>query len=179
VDRPDYLHFDLDPVPGAAFEAVRETALLVRTALEGLGMPSYAKTTGSKGIHVYVPIVRGPNQKAVWQFAKRFALDMAKLKPALITAEYRVAKRPAGRVLLDYNQNAWGRTLASVYSPRPKPLAPVSTPVTWEEVENGIRIEDFRIDNVAARIGELGDLWAPVDGKSARFDLAPLLRSAQ
>ena len=179
VDRPDYLHFDLDPVPEATFEAVRETALLVRTALEGLGMPCYAKTTGSKGIHVYVPIVRGPNQKAVWHFAKRFAFDMAKLKPALITAEYRISKRPAGRVLLDYNQNAWGRTLASVYSPRPKPLAPVSTPVTWDEVEQGIRIEDFRIDNVPARIAQLGDLWAPVDAKGGRFDLAPLLPTSK
>ena len=175
VDRPDYLHFDLDPVPGATFEAVRETALLVRTALEGLGMPSYPKTTGSKGIHVYVPIVRGPTQKTVWHFAKRFAFDMAKLKPALITAEYRVAKRPAGRVLLDYNQNAWGRTLASVYSPRPKPQATVSTPVTWDELEKGVALQDFRIDNVPARIAKLGDLWAPLCAKRGRFDLAPLL----
>lgn len=70
VDRPDYLHFDLDPVPDAGFPQVRETALLVREALTTLGMPCCAKTTGSKGIHVYVPIVRGPNQKAVWTFAK-------------------------------------------------------------------------------------------------------------
>src|SRR5215210_7750115 len=84
VDRPDYLHFDLDPVPGATFEAVRETAFLVRTALEGLGMRPLAKTTGSRGIHVYVGIVRGPTQKDVWRFAKQFANDMAKLRPALI-----------------------------------------------------------------------------------------------
>src|SRR6185295_18147067 len=88
VDRPDYLHFDLDPVPGATFETVRESAFVVRAGLEGLGMKPFAKTTGSKGIHVYVPIVRGPTQKEVWTFAKRFAQDMAKLKPDLITAEY-------------------------------------------------------------------------------------------
>src|SRR5437667_4442610 len=70
VDRPDYIHFDLDPVPNAKFEKVRATALLVRESLEALGMPCYAKTTGSKGIHVYVPIVRGPTQKQVWTFAK-------------------------------------------------------------------------------------------------------------
>jgi bifunctional non-homologous end joining protein LigD len=175
VDRPDYLHFDLDPVPEATFEAVRETALLVRTALEGLGMKPIAKTTGSRGIHVYVGIVRGPTQKQVWAFAKRFAHEIANLRPALVTAEYRVAKRPAGRVLVDYNQNAWGRTLASVYSPRPKPLATVSAPVTWGEVEQGVVTEDFRIDNMAARIAQLGDLWAPLCAPRSRFDLAPLL----
>jgi bifunctional non-homologous end joining protein LigD len=175
VDRPDYLHFDLDPVPGASYEAVRETALLVRTALEGLGMQPIAKTTGSRGIHVYVGIVRGPSQKAVWGFAKRFAQDLAKLRPNVVTAEYRIAKRPRGRVLVDYNQNAWGRTLASVYSPRPKPLATVSAPVTWEEIEDGAGIDDFRIDNMRERIAEVGDLWAPLLAERGRFDLQPLL----
>jgi bifunctional non-homologous end joining protein LigD len=161
-NRPDYLHFDLDPTPEATFAQVRETALLVRRGLEGLGMTVYAKTTGSKGIHVYVPIRRGPLQKEVWTFAKNFALGLATHAPKLVTAEYRVAKRPAAHVLVDYNQNAWGRTLASIYSIRPRPKAPVSTPVTWEEVESGIEIEDFRIDNVPARVEKLGDLWKPL-----------------
>ncbi len=177
VDRPDFLHFDLDPVPEASFEAVRETALIVRDALEELGMKPLVKTTGSKGVHVYVAIVRGPTQKEVWRFAKQFAQELAKLKPALITAEYKVAKRPAGRVLVDYNQNAWGRTLASVYSPRPKPRATVSAPVTWNELEQGARIEDFRIDNMPARIAELGDLWAPLAANRDRFDLVKLLQA--
>src|SRR5215218_9253629 len=94
VDRPDYLHFDLDPVPGASFEAVRATALIVRTALEGLGMTCFAKTTGSKGIHVYVPIVRGPTQKEVWRFAKALAFALAQRHPKLITAEYQISRRP-------------------------------------------------------------------------------------
>jgi bifunctional non-homologous end joining protein LigD len=171
VDRPDYLHFDLDPVPGADFETVRETALVVRQALAGLGMQPLAKTTGSRGIHVYVPIVRGPTQKEVWRFAKRFALDLAKLKSGLITAEYRIAKRPAGRVLVDYNQNAWGRTLASLYSPRPTPQATVSMPVTWEELEQGAGIADFRIDNVPSRIARVGDLWSPLLETRGRCEL--------
>ncbi len=175
VDRPDYLHFDLDPVEGASFDQVRETALVVRDGLDALGMRSYAKTTGSKGIHVYVPIVRGPSQKEVWEFAKRFTVGLATLYPSLITAEYRIAKRPHGRVLVDYNQNAWGRTLASVYSVRPQPLATVSTPVTWEELEDGVRLEDFRIDNVPARVNELGDLWAPLLARRGRFQLERLL----
>ena len=135
VDRPDYLHFDLDPGVGATFERVLETARVVREALDALKMPSLVKTTGSKGLHVYVPIVRGPVQKQVWTFAKALAQELAARHPALITAEYRVAKRPRGRVLVDYNQNAWGRTLASIYSVRPRPEATVSTPVTWKEVE--------------------------------------------
>jgi bifunctional non-homologous end joining protein LigD len=175
VDRPDFLHFDLDPVPNATFAQVRETALIVREALDKLGLPSYPKTTGSKGIHVYVPIVRGRTQKEVWGVAKRFAFALAKLYPDLITAEYKIAKRPADRVLVDYNQNAWGRTLASAYSPRPRRLAPVSTPVTWDEIEAGVVIDDFRIDNVPARLAKLGDLWAPVLSSKGRVSIDSLL----
>src|SRR5207253_3059668 len=169
---------DLDPVPGATFENVLETALAVRAALESLKMPCYAKTTGSKGVHIYVPIVRGPTQKQVWTIAKEIALViyvpivrgptqkqvwtiakeialvLASENPELITAVYKVAKRPKGRVLVDYNQNAWGRTLASVYSVRPTPKATVSIPVTWDEIERGVRIDDFRLDNVRKRINK-------------------------
>jgi bifunctional non-homologous end joining protein LigD len=175
VDRPDFLHFDLDPVPPAGFDRVRETALVVREALEGLGIPSYPKTTGSKGIHVYIPIVRGPTQKDVWRFAKAFARLMEERRPDLVTAEYRVANRPAGRVLVDYNQSARGRTLASVYSVRPTPSAAVSTPVTWEEVEDGMEIDDFRLDNVRERIQGRGDLWRPLAWpKRGRVELEEL-----
>ncbi len=97
--------------------------------------------------------------------------ELAAAFPALITAEYRIAKRPHGRVLVDYNQNAWGRTLASVYSVRPKPGAPVSTPVTWAEVEHGFRIEDFRIDTIVDRVRKLGDLWNPMLVQRGRFNL--------
>jgi bifunctional non-homologous end joining protein LigD len=171
VDRPDYLHFDLDPGVGAGFDRVRETGLIVGGALDGLKMRSVVKTTGSRGLHVYVPIVRGPVQKQVWTFAKALAQELAARHPALITAEYRVAKRPPGRVLMDYNQNAWGRTLASLYSARPRPEATVSTPVTWEEVERGVRIEDFTVRNVPARVAKLGDLWKPLLAARGRFDL--------
>jgi len=171
VHRPDFLHFDLDPVPGANFERVLETALIVRDALSKLGMHSFAKTTGSKGIHVYVPIVRGPTQKRIWTLAKQLAQSLEQAHPKLITAEYRIAKRPRGRVLVDYNQNAWGRTLASVYSVRPKPLATVSAPVTWKEVERGVAIEDFRLDNMPARVKRLGDLWKPLLQNRGRIRL--------
>jgi bifunctional non-homologous end joining protein LigD len=171
VDRPDYLHFDLDPGPGAPFGRVLETALVLREALDALGMPSLVKTTGSKGLHVYVPIVRGPLQKQVWTFAKALAQELASRHPAIITAEYRVARRPSGRVLVDYNQNAWGRTLASIYSVRPRPDATVSTPISWQQVQQGVRIEDFTIRNVPSRVAKLGDLWKPLLRTRGRFDL--------
>jgi bifunctional non-homologous end joining protein LigD len=170
-DRPDFLHFDLDPGPGATFDMVRSVALHVRDILGQLAMPTYAKTTGSKGMHIYIPIVRGPLQKEVWTFAKAIAIELEKRHSDVITAEYRKVKRPYARVLVDYNQNAWGRTLASIYSIRPTPFAGVSTPVTWEEIEEGIRIDDFRIDNVRERVRKLGDLWKPVVAGKKRFDL--------
>jgi bifunctional non-homologous end joining protein LigD len=175
TDRPDYLHFDLDPVEGTPFATVREVALRVRDGLEALGMAPVVKTTGSSGMHVYVAIARDPKQKEVWTFAKAFAQTLERLHPEIITAEYRIAKRPAGRVLVDYNQNAWGKTLASVYSVRAKPLATVSTPVSWDEVEAGLELDDFRLDNVRARFARVGDLWAPMKAKRGRFDLRPLL----
>jgi bifunctional non-homologous end joining protein LigD len=171
VDRPDYVHFDLDPGDGASWDHVLECGRIVRDALDTLGMRSVVKTTGSRGLHVYVPIVRGPIQKEVWTFAKALAVELASRHPAVMTSEYRVAKRPKGRVLIDYNQNAWGQTLASVYSVRPRPLAPVSTPVTWTEIDAGVRIEDFRIDNVRARIAQAGDLWKPLLQSRGRVDL--------
>ncbi len=175
VDRPDYLHFDLDPVPKATFPRVLETAGLVREALTRLKMPCYPKTTGSRGIHVYVPIQRGPTQKQVWAFAKEFARQLETRHPRLVTAEYRKAKRPPGRVLVDYNQNAWGRTLASVYSVRPTARAAVSMPLTWKEVEDGVRIDDYRIDNVPGLLRKRGDLWKPLLSSKGRFRLETLL----
>jgi bifunctional non-homologous end joining protein LigD len=171
VDRPDFLYFDLDPGPGVPFAKVREAALLVRDALETDGLPSYAKTTGSHGIHVAVPIIRGPVQKAVWTYAKALSLKLAGQSPRLLTAVYRVAGRPPGHVLVDYNQNAWGRTLASVYSVRPTPTATVSTPVTWREIEQGVDMNDFRLDTVPARVKRLGDLWAPMLARRGRVAL--------
>jgi bifunctional non-homologous end joining protein LigD len=174
VQRPDYLHFDLDPCK-ATWEQVVECGLVLRDALESLKMPTLVKTSGSKGLHVYVPIRRGPTQKEVWTIAKALAFELAARHPNLITAEYRVARRPRGRVLVDYNQNAFGRTLASIYSVRPTRHASVSTPVTWKELEAGARIEDFTLKNVPARIKRRGDLWKPLLASKGRVDLRRFL----
>jgi bifunctional non-homologous end joining protein LigD len=171
VHRPDFLHFDLDPGDGATFEQACECSLIVRDALTSLGMKPYVKTTGSRGLHVYVGLKRGPTQDAVHTFAKALATELTSRNSKLMTVGYRVAARPKGRVVVDYKQNAWGQTLASIYSVRPKPLATVSTPVTWKEIEKGIQMEDFKIDNVRQRIAKLGDLWKPLLSQKERTDL--------
>jgi bifunctional non-homologous end joining protein LigD len=171
VHRPDYLHFDLDPGEGATFDQASECGLIVRDALATLGMKPYVKTTGSRGLHVYVALKRGPLQDVVHTFAKALATELAARNPKLMTVGYRVAARPKGRVVVDYKQNAWGQTLASIYSVRPKPRATVSTPVTWKELEKGVRLEDFRIDNVRQRITKLGDLWKPLLSAKERTNL--------
>lgn len=172
VRRPDYVHFDLDPGEGASWGAVLETATALHEILEDLGMPALVKTSGSRGAHVYVPIVRGPLQEDVWTVAKVIAQDLGRHRPDLVTTEFRRAKRPRGRVLVDYNQNAWGHTLASIYSVRPRPAPSVSTPITWRELAGGVRTDDFTIDNVPARVGRLGDLWAPLLATRGRVDLS-------
>ncbi len=161
VDRSDCLHFDLDSGKQATFEQVRAVTFAVHRALDSLGLLNFAKTSGSRGMHVYVAIARGPEQKAVWRFAKAFSFALAAKESTLATAEYRLPRRPTDRVLIDYNQNAWGRTPASVYSVRPQPEASVSTPLTWEEVRH-VEIADFRMDNVPDRLRTHGDLWKPM-----------------
>ncbi len=175
-DQPDVLHFDLDPVAGTPFARVRAAALVVHDALTHLRLPNYAKTTGSRGIHVYVPIVRGPTQAQVWQFAKVLAVELAARHRDLLTVEYSVARRPPGTVLVDYNQNAWGQTLASVYSVRPTPRAAVSTPVTWPEIRRGLEIDDFRLDNVPTHIRRRRDLWKPLLAPRHRARLQRFLK---
>ena len=171
IDRPDYLHFDLDPSEGADFALVRKAGLIVRDALTTLGMKPYVKTSGSRGLHVYVPIVRGPLQEDVLNFTKALATELAGRNPKVLTVEYRKSIRPRGRVLADYRQNAWGQTLASIYSVRPRPKATVSVPLSWDEVEAGADIDDFRVDNVRERLDQLGDLWKPILATRGRTNL--------
>lgn len=173
-DRPDFFHFDLDPNE-SPFSAVREAALIVRDALEALGMKPYVKTSGGKGMHVYVAIKRGPEQHQVWALAKAISMELAKGHKDVLTSVYKKDKRPAKRVLLDYNQNRLGATLASVYSVRPNQFAGVSMPVTWDEVERGIELEDFTMLNALDRVKKVGDLWKPLTQKTGRFDLQPLI----
>jgi len=171
TDRPDFLHFDLDPVEGAGFDRVRETALVVRDALAKLDMPSYAKTTGSKGIHVYVPIERGPVQKEVWELAKALAFHPGRTAPRAHHRRVHHRQASPGPRARRLQPERVGRTLASIYSVRPRPRASASAPVTWTELERGVEIDDFRLDNLPERVARLGDLWAPVVAAKDRVSL--------
>ena len=165
TDRPDYLHFDLDPVEGATFATVRAVALCVRDALVDLGMQPVAKTTGSSGIHVYVAIVRGPLQKEVWTFAKALAQTLERMHPDIVTAEYRIAKRPLGprarrlqpkRVGQNPRLGLFGACDAARDRLDAGP---------WSEVEAGIELDDFRLDNVRERFARR---WRPVGADACR-----------
>jgi bifunctional non-homologous end joining protein LigD len=159
-ERPDWVMFDLDPSEGATFEDVVEVALLVRETLDVLGLESVPKTSGSRGIHVLVPIARRHAFDEVREFAGIVAGALARAHPGLVTTEWTRAKRRG--VLVDANQNGPGKTTASVYSVRPRAGAPVSTPLRWDEVVSGLDIQSFTMDVVLERVRKDGDLFARV-----------------
>ena len=159
-ERPDWVMFDLDPSEGATFEEVVRVALLVRETLDVLGLESVPKTSGSRGIHVLVPIARRHGFDEVREFAGIVAGALARAHPGLVTTEWTKAKRRG--VLVDANQNGPGKTTASVYSVRPRAGAPVSTPLRWDEVGPGLDIHSFTMDVVLDRVGREGDLFARV-----------------
>ena len=161
-ERPDWVMFDLDPSEGATFEDVVEVALLVRETLDVLGLESVPKTSGSRGIHVLVPIARRHAFDEVREFAGIVAGALARAHPGLVTTEWTRAKRRG--VLVDANQNGPGKTTASVYSVRPRAGAPVSTPLRWDEVVSGLDIQSFTMDVVLERVRRDGDLFARVLG---------------
>ena len=146
-DRPDFLHFDLDPGPGADFQRVCDVAMKLRDLLDGIHMPTYPKTTGSKG---FICMCRSSANRTKKKCGRSLKKSLRRWNSLSQVGDRRISncERPYGRVLVDYNQNAWGRTLASIYSVRPKPLATVSMPVTWDDIETGIQLADYRLDNV-------------------------------
>jgi bifunctional non-homologous end joining protein LigD len=159
-ERPDWVMFDLDPAEGATFENVLEVAGLVRETLDLVGLESLPKTSGSRGIHVLVPISRRHDWAEVREFAGIIAGALARAHPGLVTTEWTKAKRQG--VLVDANQNGAGKTTASVYSVRPRSGAPVSTPLRWDEVRSGLDPFAFTMDAVLERVGKEGDLFARV-----------------
>jgi bifunctional non-homologous end joining protein LigD len=159
-DRPDWVMFDLDPSEGSGFEEVVEVAGLVRQALDVLELESVPKTSGSRGIHVLVPITRRHDFAEVREFAGIVAGALARAHPGLVTTEWTKAKRKG--VLVDANQNGPGKTTASVYSVRPRAGAPVSTPLRWDEVKEGLDAAAFTMDVVLERVAREGDLFARV-----------------
>jgi bifunctional non-homologous end joining protein LigD len=172
-DRPDWVMFDLDPSDDVGFPEVIEVALLVRQILGLVGLESFPKTSGSRGIHVLVPIARRHGHDETRAFASIVAGALARAHPGLVTTEWTKSKRRG--VLVDANQNGPGKTTASVYSVRPRSGAPVSTPLAWEEVRAGLDPALFTFDEVRTRVARHGDLFAPV--LALRQSLGAALRS--
>jgi len=169
LDKPDWVCFDLDPDSGLISDAV-PAALKVKQALDALELVSYVKTSGGKGLHVFVPIVRGPGTEAVTWFAKTLGTRLAAAWPKDLTMEMRIAARK-GRVFLDSFRNAFGQTVVSPYSVRRRPHAPVSTPLSWSEVTPALRAENFTIGNFAARL-KRKDPWSDFFRRRQRLEPA-------
>ncbi|HEY6539056.1 MAG TPA: DNA ligase D, partial [Candidatus Dormibacteraeota bacterium] len=165
--QPDWAVFDLDPGPKAGWSGAVEVAHLVKAGLDHLKTEGWLKTTGQSGLHIYVPIRRGPVEEVVRDWVGQLGHQVAQVAPQLVTETWSVRAR-GGLVRIDYTQNVIGKTLASVYSPRPAPGAPVSTPIDWDELD-GLDPKRFNLRTVADRVRDRGDLFAPVLGGRQRL----------
>jgi bifunctional non-homologous end joining protein LigD len=172
-ERPDFVLFDLDPSPDVGFPEVVQVALVVKQALDALGLFSFPKTSSAEGMHVLVPVERRYTYAQTREFCEIVAGALARTHRGLVTTEWSKAKRHG--VLIDANQNGEGKTIASVYSVRPRPGAPVSTPLRWEEVDDSLDATSFTMEVVLERIRRHGDLFEGV--LTTRQRLEPALRA--
>ena len=170
LDHPDLAIFDLDPAEGATWEQVVTAAGMIRTVLAQLDLVGWPKLSGSKGMHVYVPLAPVHTHERVRRFAGAVGELMAAANPDDVTMAWDIPKRK-GKVFVDHNRNAFGQTIASVYSVRPRPGAPVSIPLRWEEIGD-VRNGDYTIDNVWDRLRTSGDLFAGVLDNPQNLDAA-------
>jgi bifunctional non-homologous end joining protein LigD len=176
LHQPDLCVFDLDPSADDP-RAVRAAALVVRDLLDELGLPSFVKTSGSKGFHIVVPLDGEADYGVVWRFAHGAGAVLVRRHPEMLTQEFIKADR-AGRILVDTGRNGAGATCAAVYAVRPRPGAPVSAPCTWQEIERElVGPRTFTLRNMAGRIAEVGDLWLAMD--SQRRSLASAMTALQ
>ncbi|KAA0989816.1 non-homologous end-joining DNA ligase [Dyadobacter aurulentus] len=165
LEYPDYIVMDIDPSPKNTFEDVIEVALAIREILDQIGCEGFCKTSGSRGLHVYIPFNKKYNYDEARDFAEIMASMVTEILPGLTTLERSLSKRKKNHIYVDYLQNRIAQTLASAYSVRPKPGATVSTPLEWKEVKSGLRPGDFTIRNILKRVEEKGDLFKGVLGK--------------
>ena len=176
-DIADHAAIDLDPPDDLPFERVLDVARWVRDELDALKTPGFAKTSGAGGLHIYVPMPPGTPYQAALLFSQIVATMVARKHPKVATVE-RSLKARGRRIYVDYLQHARGKTLASAYSARASEFAGVSTPVTWDEIEEGVSPKDFTIRNVAARLESAGDLWAALR-KAKGADLRAVMQYAE
>jgi bifunctional non-homologous end joining protein LigD len=158
LDKPDYLMLDLDPKE-APWKNVLEVALVCRDVFDELGLPAFPKTSGSSGIHVYLPLKPKYDYRKVAEVAMALANEVARRVPKIATTQRSLAKRQKQQVYVDAMQNARGKTIAAPYSARARANAPVSMPLTWKQIERGVKISDFTIENVPALAKKNGGAW--------------------
>ena len=159
LDKPDWIAIDLDP-KSAPWENVLQVALVVKEVADEIGLQTFPKTSGSSGIHIYVPLKPANEYDKVAEFARLFATEVAGRAPKIATVERTIAKRKSTQVYVDWMQNARGKSLAAIFTARAKPGATVSMPLTWKQVEKGVKIRDFTITNVPELLKKKADPWA-------------------
>jgi len=159
LSKPDWIAIDLDPKK-APWQNVLETALVLKEVADEIGLQAFPKTSGSSGIHIYVPLKSTNEYEQVAEFARLLAGEVARRVPKIATVERTIAKRKPTQVYVDWMQNARGKSLAATFTARAKPKAPVSMPLTWEQVEKGVKISDFTIVNSPDHLKRKGDPWA-------------------
>jgi bifunctional non-homologous end joining protein LigD len=173
----DYTAIDLDPGEGTGFDKILDVARWVKDELDRLSIPAVPKTSGSRGLHIYIPLPKKTTYETGQLLSNMIATFVSTKHPKVATIERWVKKRPRGTVYVDYLQNILGKTLATAYSARATDFAGVSTPLTWKEVEDGVNPRDFTIRTVLPRFERVGDLWARLRmGKPA--DIRGILRKA-
>src|SRR5882672_1148100 len=172
LDHPDYFFFDLDPSDGTEFSVVVTIARALHEKLEELQLANFLKTSGATGIHIYIPVEPVYTYEQLRTFGEIIARTVTAEHPSLVTHERIVAKRPAGRVLIDVQQNAHGRPLAAAYSVRAFPHAPVSAPLLPRELRPSLRPETLNIKSLFARLKEKGDLWSDFWKRRQRLEQA-------
>jgi bifunctional non-homologous end joining protein LigD len=158
----DYTAIDLDPGEGATFARVLDVARWVKDELDRFGIPGVPKTSGSRGLHIYIPLPKKTTYETGQLLAEMIATIVATAHPNVATVERRVKKRPRGTIYVDYLQNILGKTLATAYSARASDYAGVSTPLSWKEVAKGFDPRGFTVRTAPGRFREVGDLWAPL-----------------
>jgi bifunctional non-homologous end joining protein LigD len=158
LDKPDYLMLDLDPKQ-ASWENVLQVALICKEVFDELGLPAFPKTSGSSGIHIYLPLKPNHDYRKVGAIAEGLAAEVARRAPKIATIQRSLAKRQKQQVYVDAMQNARGKTIAAAYSARARDGATVSMPLTWQQVERGVKIADFTIENLPALVKKQGDAW--------------------
>ena len=159
LDKPDWIAIDLDP-KRAPWENVLQVALVVKQVADEIGLTAFPKTSGSSGIHIYVPLKPANEYDKVAEFSRLFASEVAQRAPKIATVERTIAKRKSTQVYVDWMQNARGKSLAAVFTARAKAGATVSMPLDWKQIEKGVKIQDFTISNVPELLKKKGDAWA-------------------